>query len=77
MVKIENNMLVLDSSFTKEDVEAINNYVAIAEKREADRIIAIVKQIEFHGMTHSLNCLQRHEMAQDIVDAIEGKTNLD
>ena len=75
MVKIENNMLVLDSSFTKEDVEAINRYVAIAEKRETDRIIAIVRQVEFHGQTHSVSCLQRHEMAHDIVDAIEGKTN--
>ena len=73
MVKVENNMLVRDSSFTKEDVEAINRYVAIAEKRETDRIIAIVRQVEFHGQTHSVSCLQRHEMAQDIVDAIEGK----
>lgn len=73
MVKIENNMLVLDSSFTKEDVEAINNYVALTKKRETDRIIAIVREIEFHGQTHSVSCLQRHEMAQDIVDAIEGK----
>jgi hypothetical protein len=74
MVKVEQGLLVVDSTLSKEDVEAINRYVAIAEKRETDRIIAIVRQVEFHGQTHSVSCLQRHEMAQDIVDAIEGKT---
>lgn len=33
MIKVENNMLVLDSAFTKEDVLAINHFVKLAEDR--------------------------------------------
>lgn len=43
MIKVESDMLVLDSSFTKEDVEAINYFVALAEKRTEERIIKLLE----------------------------------
>jgi hypothetical protein len=43
MIKVENNMLVLDSAFTKEDVLAINHFVEIAKKQERERIIKLLE----------------------------------
>ena len=45
MIKVENNMLVLDSAFTKEDVLAINHFVEIAKKQERESIIKILEQL--------------------------------
>ena len=70
MIKVEQDMLVLDSSFTKEDVLAINHFVDIAKAQEREAIIDIIRKIEYHGMTHSKICLNRHYMAEDIIDAI-------
>jgi hypothetical protein len=42
MVKIESNMLVLDSSFTKDDVKAINEFVEISKEQERQRILKII-----------------------------------
>lgn len=42
MVRIESNMLVLDSSFTKEDVKAINEFVEISKEQERQRILKII-----------------------------------
>ena len=47
MIKVESDMLVLDSSFTKEDVEAINYFVALAEKRTEERIIKLLDEIVY------------------------------
>lgn len=76
MIKVEQGLLVVDSTLSKEDVEAINQYVALAEKRERDRVKAIVKNFEYHGTDHSESCLWRHTMAQDIFDAIDGKIDV-
>ena len=46
MIKVESDMLVLDASFTKEDVEAINYFVALAEKRVEERIIKLLEAQE-------------------------------
>jgi hypothetical protein len=43
MIKVENNMLVLDSAFTKEDVLAINHFVQIAEDRIVHRVLDILE----------------------------------
>lgn len=43
MIKVENNMLVLDSAFTKEDVLAINEFVEIAKKQEREGIIKLLE----------------------------------
>jgi hypothetical protein len=42
MVKVESDMLVLDSSFTKEDAQAINHFVDIAKAQERERIINLL-----------------------------------
>ena len=39
MIKVENEMLVLDSTFTKEDVQAIDEFVKINMDRERKRIL--------------------------------------
>jgi autonomous glycyl radical cofactor GrcA len=73
MIKVESDMLVLDSSFTKEDVLAINEFIEISKRQEREAIVDIIRKIEYHGMTHSEICLNRHYMAEDIVDAISGR----
>jgi len=42
MIKVESDMLVLDSSFSKEDVLAINRFVEIARLQERERIVALL-----------------------------------
>jgi hypothetical protein len=44
MIKVESDMLVLDSSFTKDDVLAINEFIEIAKKQERDRIIKLLEK---------------------------------
>ena len=39
MIKVENDMLVLDSTFTKEDVQAIDEFVKINVDKERQRIL--------------------------------------
>jgi hypothetical protein len=45
MIKVESNMLVLDNSFSKEDVLAIDEFVEIARKQERERIIKLLESI--------------------------------
>lgn len=42
MIKVENDMLVLDSTFSKEDVQAIDEFVKINVDRERERIIKLL-----------------------------------
>ena len=44
MIKVENDMLVLDSTFTKEDVKAIDHFVQISVTKERERILAKLEQ---------------------------------
>lgn len=44
MIKVENGMLVLDSTFTKDDVKAINDFVEIAKEQERERIVKVLEQ---------------------------------
>lgn len=44
MIKVESNMLVLDSAFTKEDVLAINEFVELAKQQERERIIKLLEE---------------------------------
>jgi hypothetical protein len=43
MIKIENDMLVLDNTFTKEDVQAIDEFVKINVDRERKRILDLLE----------------------------------
>jgi hypothetical protein len=45
MIKVESNMLVLDNSFSKEDVLAIDEFVEIARKQERERIVKLLENI--------------------------------
>ncbi len=42
MIKVENDMLVLDNTFTKEDVKAIDEFVKINVDKERERIIKML-----------------------------------
>lgn len=71
MIKVEQDMLILDSSFTKQDAQAINEFIAIVEKRVKREIIDKVRRVEYHGMTHSPHCASRHYLVEDIIEQIE------
>jgi len=43
MIKVESNMLILDTSFSKQDAEAINHFVEIARVAERERIIKLLE----------------------------------
>ena len=45
MIKVENDMLVLDNTFTKEDVKAIDEFVKINVDKERERIIKLLEDI--------------------------------
>lgn len=42
MIKVESNMLVLDTTFSKEDAEAINHFVDIARANEREQVIKLL-----------------------------------
>lgn len=42
MIKVESNMLILDSSFSKDDASAINHFINIAKAEERERIIRLL-----------------------------------
>ena len=44
MIKVENDMLVLDNTFTKEDVQAIDEFVKINVDRERKRILLMLQE---------------------------------
>jgi hypothetical protein len=46
MIKVENDMLVLDNTFTKEDVKAIDEFVKINVDKERERIIKLLDELK-------------------------------
>ena len=57
MIKIENDMLVLDNTFTKDDVQAIDEFVKINVDRERERIIELLLQHEVCGVDTKTNLM--------------------
>jgi len=60
MIKFEYNMLVLNSSFSEEDVDQINYFADYVRKKERERIIALlepngVPEYWVERITHLLN----------------------
>jgi len=60
MLKFEFNMLVLNSSFSEEDVNQINAFADYVRKKERERIIALlepngVPEYWVERITHLLN----------------------
>jgi len=49
MIKVENDMLVLDNTFTKEDVKAIDEFVKINVDKERERIIKLIEDYAFNN----------------------------
>jgi hypothetical protein len=52
MIKVENDMLVLDNTFTKEDVKAIDEFVKINVDKERERIIKLLEEHTGCGYEH-------------------------
>lgn len=46
MIKLENNMLILDVTISKQDAKAINDFVAQVQRDERARIVAEINKME-------------------------------
>jgi hypothetical protein len=70
MIKVESDMLVLDSSFTKEDALAINHFVDIAKRQERERIIKLIRDriegAKEYAKTGQIKAMQRDVTFEDI-----------
>jgi hypothetical protein len=67
MIKFEHNMLVLNNSFSQEDVEQINNYADYVRSQERERIIALIEsKDEWHYAFSDVS---------DIIALIKGEGN--
>jgi len=67
MIKVENDMLVLDSTFTKEDVQAIDEFVNINIDRERQRLIALLHD---YGTMNYISESTYHELVALITDSV-------
>jgi len=67
MIKIENKMLVLDSTFTKEDVRAIDEFVNINIDKERERIIALLHD---YGTMNYISESTYHELVALITNSV-------
>ena len=43
MIKLENNMLILDATISKQDATAINDFICIAKYEERKEVISLLK----------------------------------
>lgn len=67
MIKVENDMLVLDSTFSKEDVEAIDEFVKINVDRERQRLVALLHD---YGTMNYISESTYHELVALITDSV-------
>jgi len=67
MIKIENNMLVLDSTFTKEDVQAIDEFVKINVDKERQRLVALLHD---YGTMNYISESTYHELVAIITESV-------
>jgi hypothetical protein len=71
MIKYENNMLVLDSSHTKDDQDAVNKFIDTIREQER---VAILKWIDKHRTYSELEAgigiYRDHFTADDLVSFI-------
>jgi hypothetical protein len=70
MIKVESDMLVLDSSFTKEDALAINHFVDISKRQERERIIKLIRDrvegAKEYAKTGQIKAMQRDVTFEDL-----------
>lgn len=64
-VKVENDMLVLDSTFTKEDVMAINEFVRISVRKERENILRL---LENYGQSNYISMQTYLKIAEALSD---------
>jgi hypothetical protein len=67
MIKVENDMLVLDNTFSKEDVEAIDKFVKINVDRERQRLVDILHE---YGTMNYISEQTYHELVALITDSV-------
>jgi hypothetical protein len=67
MIKIENDMLVLDNTFTKEDVQAIDEFVKINVDRERQRLVDILHD---YGTRNYISESTYHELVALVTDSV-------
>ncbi len=76
MIKVESDMLVLDSSFTKEDALAINHFVDISKRQERERIIKLLESNN-KLCTEKTVCIEANEgypcLCTDLIELIKGE----
>ena len=53
----------------------LNEYVDAMVQAKVDEIVNIIKDIEYHGTTHSEHCYNRHAFAEILIERITGETN--
>lgn len=46
MIKVEKNMLILDTTVSKQDAAAINEFLKIARRAEQERILNEINKLE-------------------------------
>jgi hypothetical protein len=63
MIKVESDLLILDSSFTKDDAKAINDFVEISTRNNTKEIIQLVRD--------ELESMREIEDNQDYLDGLE------
>jgi hypothetical protein len=67
MIKFEHNMLVLNNSFSQEDVEEINDFAEYVRTQERERILALIaSKDEWHYAFSDVS---------DIIALIKGETS--
>jgi hypothetical protein len=67
MVKVENGMLVLDSTFTKEDVQAIDEFVKINVDKERQRLVELLYE---YGTMNYISESTYHELVAIITRSV-------
>jgi len=50
MIRVEQDMLVLDSTISKKDVQAINEFLEITKRQERERIIKSLQDNYWHDI---------------------------
>jgi hypothetical protein len=67
MIKVENNMLVLDNTFTKEDVQAIDEFVKINVDKERQRLVDILHD---YGTKNYISESTYHELVALVTESV-------
>jgi len=81
MIRVEQDMLVLDSTISKKDVQAINEFLEITKRQERERIIKSLqdqavlcgKGSRDHGMRCALRIVGGGCNCNEVIALIKGE----